>query len=391
MAYGWNIQNLRDSLTKLGILINNTTNLEDKYYYVKVYGETLEILDRFVTNAKPYRKPNIDEQVQDLLGDSYSSKCWYSLIEEVYKRFEVVDDFTFNATQAIQRVYGNGSNFVFNPNGHISHDGVIDMTKDFYSGFDSELYDYFKVIYDRRYTAFDFISLNEKKVKKRDGDQTSECWFIGGVNDFFINIMDKDGIAKYIDTVHEAGHVIEFLMNPRICYNDNTNYFSEVASIFPELVAHYEGFHSSNNDEYIYHFFCSLAAILDDMASLIDHDLIVGNYIDNNYRVNNAYFRKLKRDFDISKKDFHDALEKKIDRCGTYVTSTGIALELFHIYKQDKRKALELFKKILRVNNDCNINASIMNLVPFGDGMVEELSSFKDEFSLVLDRKGVKL
>ena len=383
MGYGWSVSDLRDSLLKLERIINNTKNIEDEFYYKKVYGYTLKLLDRFVTNAKPYRKPNNDEKVQDLLDDFYINRHWYSLVEEVYKRVECVDVFSYDATHAIEKVYGDGKNFVFNSSFHFPHDRTISMVDDFYRGFDSELHDYFREIYDRRYKAFDFIK-NEGK------DEISECFLIDGPKDFFINIVDYKGVGKYSATVHECGHVIEFLMNSRMCYDDNPNYFTEVASIFPELVALYEG-SLTNKDEYLYQFFCSLVTVLDDMANLIDHELLVSSYIDNDYRINNDYFKSLRSNYDLSKKDFNEAVEVKIGQAGTYITSLGVALELLHIYKQDKKRALELFKKILMVQDNSNINANIMALVPYGDGIEKELSIFKDEFSLVLDRKGVKL
>ena len=52
MAYGWNIQNLRDSLTNLGTLINNTTNLEDKYYSITTTNHNYESIWRNFRNIR---------------------------------------------------------------------------------------------------------------------------------------------------------------------------------------------------------------------------------------------------------------------------------------------------------------------------------------------------
>ncbi|MBR6133799.1 MAG: hypothetical protein IKQ29_03690 [Bacilli bacterium] len=384
MGYGWSVDSLRKSLERLKRIVDKSSSLEEKFYYTRVYGETLEIVHRFVNEALPTREPSLNEKIQELTNTVFTERCFYALVEQVYDRVDIVDDFTFNATKAINKRKLIEPSFTLDTGSYIGNERTLSMVGDFYKRLDPDLYDVFKHIYKRRHSSFDFVT-------SPNGEYTSECFLIDGPKDFYVNIVNNYGVKKYCDTIHECGHVIEFLMNPRICYNDNPNYFKEVASIFPELVAFYEGFQGKDKDEYLYQFFCSLAATLDELASLMHHDPISSAWVENGYRMNKNFYGDLRHEFDISRNDVKTALDVKIGSVGIYITSLATSLELLHIYKRDKKEALRLFKQLLLVNNNMDINAQYMSLVPFTDGMVEELGIFKDEFSLLLERKGVKL
>jgi hypothetical protein len=383
MGYGWTVDSFRKSLEKLKRIVDNSSSLEEKFYYSRVYGETLEIIHRFINEALPTREPSLNEKIQELTNTVFTERCFYALVEQVYYRVYIVDDFSFKATKAINNRIVKEPSFTLNTGAYIGHDRVLSMVADFYKRLDLDLYDVFMHIYKRRHSSFDFVTPT--------GDYTSECFLIDGPKDFYINIVNNHGVKKYCDTIHECGHVIEFLMNPRICYNDNPNYFTEVASTFPELVAYYEGFQTKDRDQYLYQFFCSLVAVLDELASLMNHDPISTAWIENGYRMNKGFYTDLRHEFDISKQAVKESLDVKIDGIGKYITSLATSLELLHIYKRDKREALRLFKQLLLVKNNMDINAQYMSLVPYTDGMVEELGIFRDEFSLLLERKGIKL
>jgi len=383
MAYKWTSFDINRSLLKLKKIIDKTTSWEDKLYYSKVFGETLNVLNMFEYNLDMETEPSLNDRLIELTSCFYTNNAWYSLAEEIYKRVEVVDAFSYDATQAINRRISQDKSFTLDTGSYIGHDRVLSMVDDFYRRFDPDIYEYYKIIHKHRRKAFDFVSVDE--------NSTSECFLVDGPKDFFINIVNNYGIKKYCDSVHECGHVIEFLMNSRMCYNDNPNYFTEVASIFPELVAFEEGFHSKEKDNYLYQYFCSLAATLDELASLMNHSIIVDAFTSHDCKSDGNFFKYLKEEYDISKKDVIESLDVKIEGIGTYITSMATSLELLHIYKKDKKKALELFKQLLMVHNDCNINAQYMNAVPFTDGMVKELTLFKDEYTSLLDRNGVRL
>lgn len=382
MKYKWDATDIKKALDKLKIIINKTTDVEERYYYSRVYDATMQTLFMFTTNFEK-KDPPLNEKLCKLTNTLYSSGSWYSLVREVYDRVEIVDDFTYDATEAINKKVRKDKSFTLDTGSYIGHDQVIEMAKSFYERFDPELFEYFMYIYKHRYSSFDFV--------QPDGVYTSDCFFVDGVRRFFINIVDNNGVKKYTDTIHECGHIIESLMNPRICFDNNDNYFSEVSSIFPELVAFEEGFKTDKKDEYLYQYFCSLAATIDETACLIEHDAIAAAWLDNNCIVDSNYYDILKNSYNVDKKDALEALNVGIDSTGCYVTSMGIALELLHIYKQDKKEALKLFKKILMVPCDYNLNAYIMKLVPYGTGINKELKIFKDEFGSLLERKGVKL
>ena len=383
MGYGWSVDSFKKSLNRLKRIIDNTSSLEDKFYYSRIYGETLEIIHRFINEALPTREPSLNEKIQELTNSVYTERVFYALVEQVYDKVDIVDDFSFRVTNAINKRIQIEPSFTLDTGAYIGNDRTLNMVSDFYRNLDLDLFDVFKYIYKRRHSTFDFIQPSD--------NYTSECFLIDGPKDFYINIVNNFGIKKYCDTIHECGHVIEFLLNPRICYNDNPNYFTEVASIFPELIAYYEGFQGKDKDQYLYQFFCSLAATLDELASLMQHDIICTAWVDNGYRMNKHFYGDLKYEYGVSRQDVKNALDVRIDSIGKYVTSLATSLELLHIYKRDKKEALRLFKQLLLVKNNMDINAQYMSLVPFTDGMVEELGIFKDEFGLLLERKGIKL
>lgn len=77
---------------------------------------------------------------------------------------------------------------------------------------------------------------------------------------------------------------------------------------------------------------------------LLQHKLIIECWQNNDYEVDKNFYGDL-RNNKINRNQFKESINTDIEDEGAYVVSYMVALELFSIYKQDKKSALQILKK----------------------------------------------
>lgn len=103
--------------------------------------------------------------------------------------------------------------------------------------------------------------------------------------------------------------------------------------------------------------------------------------------MNDKFFHDLDYYYDTDKEEFDSVLNTYIDDQGIYIVSYMVAIELFHLYKIDKNKALKIFESILRFPYDGNLKEYICSVLNIGEHLEEESALLIDDLSLALKRK----
>lgn len=319
-----------------------------------------------------------------MVDTSLESHRYYSIISRFVNDFQDLEDRFYHIATLMDEIDKDEKKSVFECTSYVSHSKTLSLVKSFYHNFDKELYQHFYNTFKQRSRTIRFLDIKENEDGKGISGSTV---FIGGVNKSYLTLYKTDEIRAYESLVHEYGHVIQNSVNPRTFYPLREDYFAEVASIFPELVAMYEN--APGFDELL-----MLNARYDTLISYWDYaydlDLhlpIANQWLENNYKLNMDFFRNIKKSFNLSKDDYKRIMGITLDLQGVYVLSYITSLELLNIYKKDKKTALELFKGLLNVP----FNENVINYVETNIGLnvrvKDEVNSLLDEYEQCLIKR----
>ena len=179
------------------------------------------------------------------------------------------------------------------------------------------------------------------------------------------------------------------MINPEVSYSDREDFFMEVASIFPELVAMYENKGNLDETEVAYYLYTTITENLNSAEFLTLHTPLVNAWADHKYVMSNKFFDEIDETYDIDEECFEKALATTIEEEGVYVLSFIVSLELFHIYKQDKRKALELFKKFLTFPAKEDILTFVLEHFSLNEHANEEIEIMLKDFNKKLEKRRI--
>ena len=107
---------------------------------------------------------------------------------------------------------------------------ILDTTDEFYSQFPSKIYSAYRSLADTYDTRLQFFDWTD------EFDTVGVTYFYPYTNDIFIEIGCDDNLEEYSTMNHEAGHGIASILNPFISIDPEKHGFSEVESIFMELI-----------------------------------------------------------------------------------------------------------------------------------------------------------
>ena len=79
-------------------------------------------------------------------------------------------------------------------------------------------------------------------------------------------------------------------------------------------------------------------------------------------------------------------METDIADSGAYVLSYITALELLHIYREDKKEALKLFKKLLQLKPSMTYLGEVNSIVPLNVYATQETEKIVEDITLSLKR-----
>ena len=381
MEWTWGRKEFSEQIKKLEQLINDENDLRRKLYLQKVLDTTNKLYyETFVSFPRP--KVSAKQRLTSIWDSNFSYGRYYSIVRQFFNNVSENIETMDRVSDKLEEISPEGNFDFLNTGATISFDKVLGMVDVFYKNFDNELYQYFLEAYNDKHGTINAKPLEDEETKT-DGTTI----FIDGVRKNFISVYETTPLATYICAVHEYGHAIANLINPEVAYSDREDLFSEVASIFPELVALYENGFKFDTIQVLYHLYTTLVTYVNSAEYLVLHTPILNTWAENNHVMNSSFFESLESDYDIDEECFGEALDTTIEDEGIYVISYAVSLELLNIYKRDKKEALELFKRFLKYPAKEDILTFVMENIQLNEHANIESKEVLQKFEKALKKR----
>ncbi len=213
----------------------------------------------------------------------------------------------------------------------------IALTRNFYNNLDPSFLEILDQIIDKR-----TLTIKKKLPRGTIGMN----YFVGGINKNIIDIKKHGNFTDYFTLVHETGHAINNIYNPKGYYE--LNFFDELVSFFTELVAIYEGRLIFNSNLILYENTSNFLLNHDLVNTFYDQKQIVDlMYINECNKFNKQFIKQVSKELDYKKDTIKDIVNTNFYDEGDYPLSYIMALELLYIYKHNKKEAVELLKELM--------------------------------------------
>lgn len=382
MVYTWGYDEFVTQAKRLQDLIAGEKDLKRRLYLEKVADVTDKLFHDTFNNFSP-SKVTIRQRFSSILSSRLNYGRYYSIINDFLAtcvdNLDLIDEISTKIENSDKDVGYE----LLHTGATLSHSKMLSLVDKFYSEFDSELYQVFSDVYKDRFHNVRFLTNAENNNEKSNGNTL----FIDGVKANFISICDINPLENYGCAVHEYGHSIQNMINPKVAYSEREDFFLEVASIFPELVAIYETEGIFDEDAIAYYLYTSVVTNLDFAEFLTLHTPLVNTWAGHKYVMSSKFFEEIEENYEIDETCFEKTMATTIEDDGVYVLSFIVALELFHIYKQDKKKALELFKGFLKYPANEDILVYIKENFELNKHASEEIGIILNDFNKKLERR----
>ena len=346
----WNIEELkkiRYEHFQIMDSINNAEMIEDAEKYIRYLDEMIDLLNY-------YDGEDVDEEE---VTDNHSTP--YSTIVKNDSRL-LRDYVTYTPFADVLARYKNKISLpsITLPEKKIETTDILVTTDEFYSQLGGELYTAYRSLSDTYETRLQFFELIE-------GCTTlGQTFFFPFTNDIFIEVGCGDTISDYSTTIHESGHGIASILNPFIGVDYEKYGFSEVESIFLEMIGDdFVGKKLGKRRE-------MLMKTLDDLK----------DYIRFAYR----FSAKKKMYSELSKKEYkkksiarkyiqsitgakiaNQAIDTEMADDIQYIISYLTAVELYMMYQENPDNAIETFYDIIMCS-DMDVNGYMYTVQSFG-------------------------
>lgn len=252
-------------------------------------------------------------------------------------------------------------------------DDVLKMTSEFYNTLDKRFAKPFNRVFDK----------NKQWVKY--GNDNGDCYTfpIYYTNIILMLLSRYNTIEDYKTAAHEYGHSIDIMYNQEEIEDINRIPFAEVISIFTELI---------NTPFLEEHFFSSKELLSYDINSFTKYLEIAiianeKNNIANMFNNSKIFSNKQARKYLIDKVHMEEfgidqVLNDPISANFSYVISYQIAIELYLIYLQDKKEALDIIYKFMLLK-DC----SVKDYIDFFSKSGAEIGKNTDQYVMLLKNR----
>lgn len=379
MKFSWSNKDIENDIEELLRYANNESDLSKKSYCLKVIDHLNAILLDEELEEMKIRKSD-QEFMYDITRDYAFCERYYKLNNIFYcgsyKSYEYRKEL-FNTTCEL--------NYDYNPK-YITHDEVLTLVHDFFRDIDEEFFKYFLEIFNNRYKLIRFTD-KSSSINNRECD--GYCIFADGVRKNYISVIDETGLPKLINLTHEIGHGILNLYNSKFLYNSYDEFLSEVGSLFFEIVINYELGRKINSYESALESVQTLDEYSNMSNDLVLHEILSDIWRKNKYRSGVTFYFKLKKEYGFSIGQVKDSINSSIENDGKYVIGYMLALELFHIYKQDKKSSIELLKKM--INYGPYDSYEIINsIIPGFNNFEKEIDEINKTFDTELQKVKIK-
>lgn len=376
MKYSWNYDDVNKEIDKLLIMAQEEKDLIKKSYYLRVIDQVKCLL---VNNKEVIITNN--QKMNEIINSFNYYGRYYSLIE----LYNLIVACYNEKTEEIVNAYNSLDEPELFDYEYIPHDEVLSMNYEFFSNMDQELFDCFKKIYKERYSSIKFTK-NDQTLK--DAKDDGNCLFIDVVRKNFININDSKGLSKAVNLAHECGHAVANLFIGNI-YDVRDEFLGELASIFFEMAFHNDIGENIDSFENTLLQFEKMNYFNYISDSLLCHQELIESWQYNEYNVSSDFYRYLKDKYKLKRYDAKECLNINIESEGPYVISYMVALELLHIYKDNKNEALNILKKMLiksKINDSLDI---ISEFIPSFDNLNLEIGQLHDKINKEFIKKKI--
>ena len=343
MDFSWALHEMHIDLERLNVLIEKESNPSKKailsYYYA-------ELKEQIIHEELPPNKVNRKIEYEDNVR--------YSTYQMPYIEpyMNIVNDFQVYLNEI---VFSLG--LTHSSNLKISNNDTLAITNDFYQNETNEyLYHLFKKLYAEKNNCFHF----EEGESKHGG----EVAFVGGLNKAYISVYDANNLNKVSSSIHEYGHGIAFLQYPLKQFIGE-QVFTEIGSIFMELISDEYLLHYADKKDVYHNAYNRLLSFYRMSEDLQTINSLVNIYEGIGFPDFNSFKEKLDKEHkEISLNSQEIFINSdEIDILLRYILCYSISIELYEIYKLDKNKALDLYQKIMLLQNNPDEFTKITSLV----------------------------
>ncbi len=371
MEYNWSNTDIEREIDKLLIMSKEEKDLVKRSYYLRIIDQMKSV---FIDN-KDVIIPN-NQKMNEIIYSFKFYGRYYSLID----LYHLILDGYADQTTKLVRAYDSIDNPELFDYGYITHDDALTMNYDFFHNMDEEIFKYFEILYKDRYKSIKF-SKDDPTLKQAKAD--GYCIFIDVVCKNFININDSIGLTKVVDLAHECGHAIANLLIRNI-YDTRDDFLTEMASLFFQLAFHNDIGEKIDTFENTLLQFEQMNYFNYEANLLLYHSQLIESWQHNKYNVSPDFYRYLKNKYQLKRPDIKESLNISIGSKGIYIIGYMIALELLHIYKDNKKEALSILKQMLikaRFSDSLDIISQFMPCFPNINLEIQQLhDKMKQEF-----------
>lgn len=385
MAYNWGIEDLIEAKEKLTIILKKEHN-KKKRNYIKLIIESLstyideEQINQSEKSETPAEEISYNDILANLEYDISSCREYYSLVSFFAHTTDSIQDKIDEIEDILSTRLEPDESYSKISGATITNERALSLTEEFYQNFSESLYPTFKDAFIKKENAIRYVNDIENNC-------TANSTYIDIIKKQFISIVKTNDLSKLYTFIHEYGHIISYIVNPQAMYYASEYIFNEVASLFPELVAQYENIGNFDKAHALFESYLNLILYRTKAINLDAHRTFITLWNNNNRQVDDNYMAKI-QELEFDDDTFNDAIETLIDDEGTYIISYMVALDLLHIYKQDKKKALEIFNNFLNIPCTQSIRAYLESEIPIGTYLLEETESLVDSFKKELKKSG---
>ncbi len=342
MECNWNIKDLFNEKKKLINIISSEKDINKRKYMELV----LESLNDYINGIRGNsfaENLTFNDKLMIVDNELVTLNRHYSLVDMFFdKTFRFMDRIDCLEDKLEYLEKGKLRNIILG-NAKISNNRAMTLTDQFYREFAPNLYPIFRYAYNQRQNSVRF-------VKYLRPENEADSIYFDVIDRYFINIIGGNSISKLFNAIHEYGHVTAAILNPEIRILPEYELFSEVESLFPELVAKYKNIANFDEFSVLMSRYSELVSFIGNATNITCHKPFVNLWKEHNHKANKRYFKDIEEYYDLDKEMVSSALDTQVSMEGDYVVSYLVAIELFDIYKKDQNKALKLYEEFLKLS-----------------------------------------
>lgn len=380
MHYGWNIEDLYHCQKKLIRILKDEKNIEERIYIKKILETLEEIIDDFKNNG---REPLIDynDRLSAIERELDTHKVYYELIDDFIMKIAGFEEQLERIEGIFKPFVGSDESFGKYTGATLTNNRAFSLMQTFYQRFDPHWYPTFLNAYNARKRSVLFVDT------LRDYNQ-ADSFYIDILKRYFIEIVKTKDVSKLFTLVHEYGHVLSYIANPKryiLCKDDM---YDEVPAVFPEMTALEMNVGKFDETQMAFEKYSSLITVYNIGNCLAMHLPYVDIWKDNNRDANEGFIRGIKEEFGEEISDIDDSLDTYINTCGTYVMAYLVSIELLHMYRTNKDKALDIYHRLISLPYKESTHSFITSELVLGKNLEEETASMLDDFEKKLLKVG---